>query len=45
MAKKKAKRKAARPTLPMQRQLHLEHEGRCFDLRAIYDPDGVRVRS
>ena len=33
MAKKKAKRKVARPTLPMQRHLNLRHEGRYFDLR------------
>lgn len=36
MAKKKAKRKLARPTLPMQRHLHLQHEGRCFDLRRVF---------
>src|SRR5689334_6459110 len=31
MAKKKAKRKLARPVLPMQRHLNLRHEGRYFD--------------
>ena len=34
---KKTKRKLARPTLPMQRQLNLRHEGRYFDLREIFD--------
>src|SRR3954453_4628583 len=34
---KKTKRKAAHPQLPMQRQLNLEHEGKYFDLRAIFD--------
>jgi len=34
---KRAKRKLAHPRLPMQRQLNLEHEGECFDLRAIFD--------
>jgi hypothetical protein len=34
---KKAKRKLAHPKLPMQRQLNLRHEGRYFDLRAIFD--------
>jgi hypothetical protein len=33
---KKAKRKLAHPKLPMQRQLNLRHEGRYFDLRAIF---------
>jgi hypothetical protein len=37
MAKKKAKQKAARPMLPMQRQLNLRHEGRYFDLRRIFE--------
>jgi hypothetical protein len=37
MAKKKAKRKIARPMLPMQRHLNLRHEGRYFDLRQIFD--------
>ena len=37
MAKKKAKRKVARPTLPMQRHLNLCHEGRYFDLRRIFE--------
>jgi len=32
-----AKRKLARPTLPIQRQLPLAHEGRYFDLRDIFD--------
>src|SRR3954462_2575428 len=34
---KKTKRKLAHPKLPMQRQLNLRHEGRYFDLRAIFD--------
>ena len=34
---KKTKRKIAHSTLPMQRQLPLQHEGRYFDLRAIFD--------
>src|SRR5215210_4785264 len=34
---KKTKRKAAHPKLPMQQQLNLEHEGRYFDLRAVFD--------
>lgn len=34
---KKTKRKLAQPTLPMQRQLSLEHEGKYFDLRTIFD--------
>src|ERR1700719_2340667 len=34
---KKTKRKIAHPNLPMQRQLNLQHEGRYFDLRAIFD--------
>jgi len=34
---KKTKRKIAHPTLPMQRQLNLRHEGRYFDLRRIFD--------
>ncbi len=34
---KKTKRKLAHPVLPMQRQLNLPQEGRCFDLRAIFD--------
>jgi hypothetical protein len=34
---KKTKRKIAHPTLPMQRQLNLQHEGKYFDLRAIFD--------
>ncbi len=39
MAKKakKTKRKLAHPTLPMQRQLNLQEEGRHFDLRKIFD--------
>ncbi len=37
MATKKTKRKLAHSRLPMQRQLNLEHEGRCFDLREIFD--------
>jgi hypothetical protein len=34
---KKTKRKAAHLKLPMQRQLNLRHEGKYFDLRAIFD--------
>jgi hypothetical protein len=34
---KKTKRKLAHPKLPMQRQLNLRHEGKYFDLRAIFD--------
>ena len=34
---KKTKRKLARSTLPMQRQLNLRHEGRYFDLQAIFN--------
>ncbi len=34
---KKTKRKLAHPTLPLQRQLNLQHEGDYFDLRAIFD--------
>ena len=34
---KKTKRKLAHPKLPMQRHLNLQHEGRYFDLRAIFD--------
>ena len=38
MAKQtKTKRKLAHPTLPMQRQLNLQHEGMHFDLRPIFD--------
>src|SRR5947207_14637738 len=36
-AKKKTKRKLAHPTLPMQRQLNLRHEGANFDLRPMFD--------
>jgi predicted metal-dependent hydrolase len=42
MAKKKAKRKAARPTLPMQRHLNLRDEGRYFDLREIFERVNAR---
>ena len=35
--KKTTKRKLAHPTLPMQQQLNLRHEGTHFDLRAIFD--------
>ena len=34
---KKRKRKLAHPKLPLQRQLPLEHEGKYFDLRAMFD--------
>ena len=33
---KKAKRKLAHPKLPIQRHLNLQHEGKYFDLRAIF---------
>jgi len=33
----KRKRKVSCPKLPMQRQLYFPHEGRYFDLRAIFD--------
>jgi hypothetical protein len=33
----KRKRKVSCPKLPMQRQLHFRHEGRYFDLRAVFD--------
>ena len=36
-SRSKPKRKAAYPSLPMQRQLPFAHEGRYFDLRAIFD--------
>lgn len=39
---KKTKRKLAQPRLPMQQQLNLEHEGKYFDLRAIFD--GLKER-
>ncbi len=34
---KKTKRKLAHSSLPMQRQLDLQHEGRYFDLQRIFD--------
>jgi hypothetical protein len=34
---KKTKHKMGHPTLPMQRQLNLRHEGRYFDLRKAFD--------
>jgi hypothetical protein len=37
MARKKTKRKLAHSRLPMQRHLNLRHEGKYFDLRAIFD--------
>jgi predicted metal-dependent hydrolase len=36
-AKARAKRKAAYPKLPMQRELPFAHVGRYFDLKAIFD--------
>lgn len=39
---KKTKRKIAHPKLPMQRQLNLQHDGRHFDLRAIFDELNAR---
>ena len=42
MPKKKAKRKAARPTLPMQSHLNLRHEVRYFDLREIFERVNLR---
>jgi hypothetical protein len=38
----RAKRKIAHPTLPMQRQLNLRHEGKYFDVRAIFDQLNAR---
>lgn len=35
--KKQTKRKVSCAKLPLQRQLQLEHEGRYFDLREIFD--------
>jgi hypothetical protein len=35
--KKTTKRKLAHPTLPMQKQLNLRHEGTHFDLREIFN--------
>lgn len=37
MAKSKPKRKLSTAKLPLQRQLGFPHEGRFFDLRAIFD--------
>ena len=37
MAAKKTKRKLAHLKLPMQRQFNLRHEGKYFDLRAIFE--------
>lgn len=37
MARKKTKRKLAHSRLPMQGHLNLRHEGKYFDLRAIFD--------
>jgi len=34
---KKTKRKVSYSKLPMQGQLNLQHEGRQFDLRRIFD--------
>lgn len=34
---RKTKRKLAHPKLPIQRHLNLQHEGRYFDLKAIFD--------
>ena len=39
---KKTKRKVSQPTLPMQRHLNLHHEGRCFDLREIFERVNAR---
>src|ERR1041385_1437841 len=33
----RSKRKIAHPRFPMQRQLNLRHEGKYFDLRALFD--------
>jgi hypothetical protein len=38
----KGKRKVSRPKLPMQRQLSFRHEGRYFDLRAVFDKLNAR---
>lgn len=37
MMAKKSKRKIATPKLPMQQHLNLRHEGKYFDLRAMFD--------
>jgi|ERR1043166_1475390 hypothetical protein len=39
---RKTKRKVAWSKLPMQRQLNLQHEGRHFDLRQIFDDLNAR---
>ncbi len=39
---KKTKRKLAHPTLPMQRHLNLQHEGRYFDLQEMFDQLNAR---
>lgn len=39
---KKTKRKLAHPKLPMQQQLNLRHEGKYFDLRAMFDQLNAR---
>ena len=39
---KKTKRKLAYSRLPMQRQLNLQHEGKHFDLRRIFDDLNAR---
>ena len=39
---KKTKRKIAYSTLPMQRQLNLQHEGEHFDLRLIFNQLNAR---
>ena len=38
----KRKRKVSHPKLPMQRQLQFRHEGRYFDLRAIFEKINAR---
>ena len=40
--RKNTKRKLAHPTLPMQRQLNLRHEGTHLDLRAIFGDLNIR---
>ena len=39
---KKTKRKVAHPKLPIQRHLNLQHEGKYFDLRAIFEKLNAR---
>ena len=40
--RRKRSEKLSRPTLPMQRQLNLQQEGRCFDLQEIFERVNAR---